>query len=72
MVKSFGLSTPYLADGHFGCTARFWDLPNTMEKNKFNGEIFPFYSIIIQILLPLLLLIIGTLKEKKRSKQVNK
>ncbi|MBS4206485.1 endospore germination permease [Bacillus sp. FJAT-50079] len=50
----------------------FWALPNTMEYNRFNGMIFPFYSIIIQILIPLLLLIIGTVKQKKRSKQVSK
>lgn len=46
----------------------FWGVPSSMEMTHYNVTGFPFYSIFVQFIVPLFLLIIATLKNKLRKK----
>ncbi|MFK2826919.1 endospore germination permease [Bacillus sp. B190/17] len=45
----------------------FWSLPNMMEINHYNVATFPFYSLFIQMVLPLLLLVIAIIRKRKQA-----
>ncbi|RST74334.1 spore gernimation protein [Siminovitchia acidinfaciens] len=44
----------------------YWRISSTMQLQQFDTTIFPFYSTIVQILLPLLLLGIAAIRQKKQ------
>lgn len=46
----------------------FWGLPNMMYINKFSVRSFPIYSVFIQIIIPLLLLVMAFVWKRKKKK----
>ncbi|MFK2826918.1 endospore germination permease [Bacillus sp. B190/17] len=45
----------------------FWSLPNTMEISHYNIAAFPFYALLIQTVIPLLLLMVAVVKKRKQA-----
>lgn len=45
----------------------FWSLPDTTSLNRFDTQIFPAYGLLIQTVISLFLLVIATIKKKKRE-----
>jgi spore germination protein KB len=47
-----------------------WGVPNEVESAHYNSTIFPFYSLVVQTFIPLLLLLIAVLRKRNRPKKV--
>lgn len=50
----------------------YWGIPNTMALSRSDMTTFPIYSLITQLMIPLFLLIIATLKNKGKERKVVK
>ena len=50
----------------------FWSIPNTMAFNRDEVQSFPFYSLLIQTILPLFLLIIAFIRKRSRGNRAAK
>ncbi|VEF49753.1 spore germination protein [Bacillus freudenreichii] len=50
----------------------FWSIPSMMRLSHYDNTIFPFFSIIVQILIPLMLLVIAFIWKRKKKRQVGK
>lgn len=44
-----------------------WSLPSTMEMGRYNEKAFPYYGVLIQTVIPLFLLVIATVRKRKKK-----
>jgi spore germination protein KB len=47
----------------------FWSYPNAMDVSRFDIIAFPFYGVLMQTLIPLLLLVIAVVKRNRQRKK---